>query len=62
MTLSLVLGTLSISTVVLGLTESVLLLGVARCVAATAMSLYGLISRALMSDLCTEGTRLKYFS
>ncbi|TCQ01536.1 putative MFS family arabinose efflux permease [Rhizobium sp. PP-F2F-G36] len=60
--LSLVLGTLSISTLVLGLAESVLLFSVAQCVAATAMSLYGPISRALMSDLCTERTRLKYFS
>ncbi|PYE30066.1 putative MFS family arabinose efflux permease [Rhizobium sp. PP-WC-1G-195] len=60
--LSLVLGKLSISTLVLGLAESVLLFSVAQCVAATAMSLYGPISRALMSDLCTERTRLKYFS
>ncbi|TCP77778.1 putative MFS family arabinose efflux permease [Rhizobium sp. PP-CC-2G-626] len=60
--LSLVLGTLSISTLVLGLAESVLLFSVAQCVAATALSLYGPISRALMSDLCTERTRLKYFS
>ncbi|SES41369.1 MFS transporter [Rhizobium sp. NFR03] len=60
--LSLVLGTLSISTLVLGLAESVLLFSVAQCVAATAMSLYGPLSRALMSDLCPERTRLKYFS
>ncbi|KQV41214.1 MFS transporter [Rhizobium sp. Root1204] len=60
--LTLVLITLSLATVALGLAETILVFCLAQCVAAVAISIYGPISRALMSDLCAEPVRLKYFS
>jgi MFS family permease len=61
-TLTLVLMTLSLATVALGVAETILGFCLAQCVAAVAISIYGPISRALMSDICAEPVRLRYFS
>lgn len=60
--LTFVLITLALATVALGLAETIFVFCLAQCVAAVAISIYGPISRALMSDLCDEPARLKYFS
>jgi MFS family permease len=60
--LTLVLIALALAMAALGLVETVLAFCVAQCFAAVAISIYGPISRALMSDVCPEPFRLKYFS
>ncbi|MGN7882221.1 MFS transporter [Ensifer sp. 22460] len=46
----------------MGLAETVLAFCIAQIVAAVALAIYEPISRALMSDVCPEPLRLKYFS
>ena len=60
--LTLVLVTLAIGMVALGLAETVVFFCIAQVVTAVAISLYGPMSRALMSDICAKTVRLKYFS
>ncbi|WP_230174640.1 MFS transporter [Rhizobium sp. CECT 9324] len=60
--LSLILIVLALATVALGIAETVVAFCLAQCVAAVAIAVYGPISRALMSDMCAESARLKYFS
>ncbi|HTO33160.1 MAG TPA: MFS transporter [Pararhizobium sp.] len=60
--LTVVLIALSLATVALGLAETILVFCLAQCAAAVAVSIYGPISRALMSDMCEEPVRLRYFS
>lgn len=60
--LTLVLVSLAFAMVLLGLAETLLVFCLAQWLAAVAISIYGPISRALMSDVCPEPVRLKYFS
>jgi predicted MFS family arabinose efflux permease len=57
--LTLVLLTLAMGMIALALAETVIVFCVAQVMTATAISLYGPMSRALMSDICTETVRLK---
>lgn len=60
--LALVLLTLATGMIALALAETVIVFCAAQVTTATAISLYGPMSRALMSDICTETVRLKYIS
>jgi len=60
--LTLVLMTLALGMIALGLAESVVCFCAAQIVTVAAISLYGPMSRAMMSDICAEPVRLKYFS
>lgn len=60
--LTLTLLSMALSLVGMGLAESVLAFCIAQIVAAIALAIYEPISRALMSDVCPEQLRLKYFS
>lgn len=60
--LTLVLVSLALAMVVLGFAETLLVFCLAQWLAAVAISIYGPISRAMMSDVCPEPVRLKYFS
>lgn len=60
--LTLTLLSMALSLVGMGLAESVLAFCTAQIVAAIALAIYEPISRALMSDVCPEPLRLKYFS
>jgi len=60
--LTLVLVTLAIGMIALGLAETVVFFCAAQVVTVAAISLYGPMSRAMMSDICAEPFRLKYFS
>lgn len=59
---ALTLLSMALSLVGMGLAESVLAFCIAQIVAAIALAIYEPISRALMSDVCPEPLRLKYFS
>ena len=61
-TLTLVLIVLAIGMTALGLAETVVFFCIAQIVTVVAISVYGPMSRALMSDICLETVRLKYFS
>jgi MFS family permease len=60
--LVLTLVSMALAMVAMGLAGSVLVFCLAQTVAAIAISIYGPISRALISDICPEPQRLKYFS
>lgn len=60
LTLALVL--MAFAMIGLGLAETVFAFCLAQSSAAVAFSVYGSISRALLSDVCAEPDRLKYFS
>ena len=60
--LTLTLLSMALSLVGMGLAESVLAFCIAQIVAAIALAIYEPISRALMSDVCPQPLRLKYFS
>ncbi|WP_430440969.1 MFS transporter [Shinella sp.] len=60
--LTFVFVTLSIGMAALGLAETVVSFFVAQVVTAVAISIYGPMSRAFLSDICVEPVRLKYFS
>ncbi len=58
----LTLVSMALALVGMGLAETVVAFCVAQVVAAIALAIYEPISRALMSDVCPEPLRLKYFS
>lgn len=60
--LVLTLMAMALAMVGIGLAASVLVFCLAQTIAAIAISVYGPISRALISDICPEPLRLKYFS
>ncbi|QXC52424.1 MFS transporter (plasmid) [Agrobacterium salinitolerans] len=60
--LTLTLLSMAFALVGMGLAETVLAFCLAQIVAAVAVAIYEPISRALMSDVCPEHVRLKYFS
>jgi MFS family permease len=60
LTLTLVL--MAFAMIGMGLAETVFAFCLAQIAASVAISVYGSISRALMSDICAEPDRLKYFS
>lgn len=60
--LTLTLISMALALVGMGLAETVLAFSLAQIVAAIAGAIYEPISRALMSDVCPEPLRLKYFS
>ncbi len=60
--LTLTLLSMAFALVGMGLAEAVLAFCLAQIVAAVAVAIYEPISRALMSDVCPEHVRLKYFS
>jgi MFS family permease len=60
--LVLTLMSMALAMVGMGLAATVLVFFLAQTVAAIAISIYGPISRALLSDICPEPQRLKYFS
>lgn len=60
--LVLTLISMALAMVGMGIAGTVLVFCVAQTFAAVAISIYGPISRALMSDICPEPLRLKYFS
>ncbi|MDI7864961.1 MFS transporter [Rhizobiaceae bacterium n13] len=60
--LILTLVAMGLSMVGLALAETVFVFCLAQSVAAVALSIYGPTSRALMSDICPESDRLKFFS
>jgi MFS family permease len=60
--LSLTLVWMAFAMIGMGLAETVLAFCLAQSAASVAISIYGPISRALMSDICAEPERLKYFS
>ncbi|UXN66010.1 MFS transporter (plasmid) [Phyllobacterium sp. A18/5-2] len=53
---------MALALVGMGLAGAVLVFCIAQVVAAVALAIYEPISRALMSDVCPEPLRLKYFS
>lgn len=60
--LVLTLITIALASIGMGLAGTVVMFFIAQTVAAVAISIYGPMSRALMSDICPEPLRLKYFS
>lgn len=60
--LTLTLLSMALALIAMGLAETVLAFCIAQIVAAVALAIYEPISRALMSDVCPEVLRLKYFS
>jgi MFS family permease len=60
--LSLTLVWMAFAMIGMGLAETVFAFCLAQSAASVAISIYGPISRALMSDICAEPERLKYFS
>jgi MFS family permease len=60
--LTLTLLSMALAMVGMGVAETVLAFCLAQIVAAVAVAINEPISRALMSDVCPEQTRLKYFS
>jgi MFS family permease len=60
--LVLTLISMAAAMIAIGVARTVVVFCVAQTLAAVAISIYGPISRALMSDLCPEPLRLKYFS
>lgn len=60
--LTVVMNTLAVAMIGMGQAETVLLFCIAQALAAVVIAVYGPISRALMSDICPEPVRLKYFS
>ncbi|APG93369.1 MFS transporter [Sinorhizobium americanum] len=60
--LKLTLLSIAFALVGMGLAETVLAFCLAQIVASVAVAIYEPISRALMSDVCPERVRLKYFS
>ena len=60
--LTLTLLSMALALVGMGMAESVFAFCIAQIVAAVAVAIYEPISRALMSDVCPEPLRLKYFS
>ena len=60
--LVLTLLSMALALVGMGLAETVVAFCIAQIAAAVALAIYEPISRALMSDVCPEPLRLKYFS
>ena len=60
--LVLILMSIALAMIGMGLAGTVLVFCLAQTCAAVAIAIYGPISRALMSDICPEPVRLKYFS
>lgn len=60
--LKLTLMGLSVSMIAMGFAQTVFAFCFAQTVAAISTALYGPISRALLSDICSKPVRLKYFS
>jgi MFS family permease len=60
--LTLTLVSMALALVGMGIAETVLAFCIAQMTAAVAVAIYEPISRALMSDICPERHRLKYFS
>ncbi|WP_426124462.1 MFS transporter [Pararhizobium sp. PWRC1-1] len=60
--LTLTLVSMAFAMIGMGLAETVFAFCLAQSAASVAISVYGPISRALMSDICAEPDRLKYFS
>jgi len=60
--LTLTLLFMALALIGMGLAETVIAFCIAQIVAAVALAIYEPISRALMSDVCPQALRLKYFS
>lgn len=60
--LTLTLLSMAVALTCMGLAETVLTFCIAQIVAAIALAIYEPISRALMSDVCPQPLRLRYFS
>lgn len=60
--LTLTLLFMALALIGMGLAETVIAFCIAQIVAAVALAIYEPISRALMSDVCPQPLRLKYFS